>query len=118
MLRLGLGEPPLNYELAVKSVPILLKNAQVYFRAAAALAKRNGNADDEVKEAEVKEFTASALAGDTHMLLDLISLQPDAVRSIVEEMKDDGLLCGNSLRIVEELWFSSCAKNPRNEQMS
>ena len=92
LLRLHLGETPLHYDLAIKSASTLLKNAEVYFRGAAALAKSNEDAEDELKEAEVKEAIVMALADDPHRLSLLIKLHRDAVGAIVEEMKDEGLL--------------------------
>ena len=92
LLRLHLGEAPLNYDLAIKSASTLLKNAEVYFRGAAALAKSNEDAQDEYKEAEVKEAIVMALADDPQKLSMSIKLQRDVVGAIVEEMKDEGLL--------------------------
>ena len=92
LLRLHLGEAPLNYDLAIKSASTLLKNAEVYFRGAAALAKSSEDAAEEQKEAEVKEAIVLALADDAQKLSSLIKLQRDVVGAIVEEMKDEGLL--------------------------
>ena len=92
LLRLHLGEAPLNYDLAIKSASTLLKNAEVYFRGAAALAKSSEDAAEELKEAEVKEAIVMALADDPQKLSSLIKLQSDGVAAIVEEMKDEGLL--------------------------
>ncbi len=92
LLRLHLGEAPLEYDLAIKSASTLLKNAEVYFRGAAALAESNEDAADEQKEAEVKEAIVMALADDPQRLSLLIKLQRDVVGAIVEEMKDEGLL--------------------------
>ena len=92
LLRLHLGEAPLKYDLAIKSASTLLKNAEVYFRGAAALAKSNEDAADELKEAEVKEAVVMALADDPQKLGLLIKLQRDAIGAIVQEMKDEGLL--------------------------
>ena len=92
LLRLHLGEAPLNYDLAIKSASTLLKNAEVYFRGAAALANSNEDAADEQKEAEVKEAIVTALADDPQKMSLLIKLQRDAVGTMVEEIKDEGLL--------------------------
>lgn len=92
LLRLHLGEAPLNYDLAIKSASTLLKNTEVYFRGAAALAKSSEDAAEEWKEAEVKEAIVMALADDLQKLSELIKLQRDVVGAIVEEMKDEGLL--------------------------
>ena len=92
LLRLHLGEAPLNYDLAIKSASTLLTNAEVYFRGAAALAKSSEDAAEEQKEAEVKEAIVLALADDPQKLSSFIELQRDVVGAIVEEMKDEGLL--------------------------
>ena len=98
--RLRLGEAPLKYELTIKSVPTLLKNAEVYYRGAAALGSRSGGAKDEQKEAEVKEVIAAGLAGATQRFLSLLALEKDAVESVVEDMKDEGLLGPESLKSI------------------
>ena len=92
LLRLHLGEAPLNYDLAIKSASTLLKNAEVYYRGAAALAKSSEDAAEEQKEAEVKEAIVMALADDPQKLSSLIKLQRDVVGATVEEIKDEGLL--------------------------
>lgn len=92
MLRLQLGEAPLNFDLAMKSMPTLLKNAEVYYRGAGTLAKRSKIDADEQNEAEVKAALAAALADDTQRLTVLIKQQRGFVEMIVEEMKDESLL--------------------------
>ncbi|KAL2048507.1 hypothetical protein N7G274_000419 [Stereocaulon virgatum] len=98
LLRLHLGEAPLRYDLAIKSAPTLLSNSGVYFRGAATLAKRKGGADDERKEAEVKEAIALALADDSEKLTSLTKSQRDLVGMTMEEMSDEGLLGEQSLQ--------------------
>lgn len=92
LLRLHLGHEPLNYSLAVKSAPTLRKNAEVYFRGAANLAKKDVGTEEEQKEAEVKQSIVAGLAGDIEKLSFLVKTQRDLIESIVEEMRDDGLL--------------------------
>lgn len=92
LLRLHLGDAPLNYDLAVKSAPTLLKNAEIYFRGAANLAKREVGTEEEQNEAEVKQSIVAEFAGDTETLSLLVKTRRGLVESIVEEMRDDGLL--------------------------
>lgn len=99
LLRLRLGDAPLKYDLAAKSAATLLKNAEVYFRGAANLAKRDPAAaeEEEQKEAEVKYAIVAGLAGDVEKLLLLLRTQRELVESITKEMRDDGLLGEESL---------------------
>ena len=104
LLRLHLGDAPLRYDLAVKSAPTLLKNAEVYFRGAANLAKRDVTAEEEQNEAEVKQSVVAGLAGDTEKLPLLVKNQRGLVESIVKEMKEDGLLGEESLQKIESIF--------------
>ena len=104
LLRLFLGEAHLRYDLAIKSASTLLKNAEVYFRGAAALAKSSEDAADELKEAEVKEAIVMALADDPQRLSLLIKAQWKEVGAIVKEMKDEGLLGDEALQKIEVLF--------------
>lgn len=104
LLRLHLGDAPQNYDLAVKSAPILLKNAEVYFRGAANLAKKDVGTEEEQKEAEVKQSIAAGLAGDTEKLSLLIRSGRDLVESIAEDMRDDGLLSEESLKKIGSMF--------------
>ncbi len=104
MLRLRLGEAPLKYDLAQKSMPTLLKNAEVFYHGAGALAKRSKDDEEEQNEAEVKEALAAALAGDTQKLMMLIKLKRDPVETTAEEMKDEGLLGEEGLQKLGELF--------------
>ena len=104
LLRLHLGEAPLNYDLAIKSASTLLKNAEVYFRGAVALATSNEDAAEEQKEAEVKEAIVMALADDPQKLSSLIKLQRDVVGAMVEEMKDEGFLGEGALQKLRMLF--------------
>ena len=98
LLRLHLGESPLTYNLAVKSAPTLLRNAEVYFRGVANSAKRDMGIEEVQSEAEVKQSIAAGLAGDTEKLSLLVKTRRDLVESIVEEMRDDGLFGEESLQ--------------------
>lgn len=105
MLRLHLGEAPLCYDLAIKSMPTLVKNAAVYYRGASNIAKRSKDDEEEQKEAEVKEAVTFALTGDTKSLTALIKLDREHAMEIFEEMKDESLLGEESFRKVESLFL-------------
>ena len=98
LLRLHLGDAPLNYDLAVKSAPTLLKNSEVYFRGAANLAKKEVSAEEEQNEAEVKQSVVAALAGNSETLSFLVKTRRELVQSITTEMTDDGLLGEENLQ--------------------
>lgn len=104
MLRLRLGEAPLKYDLAVKSMPTLLKNAEVFYRGAAALAKKSKDNGEEQKEAEIKEATAAALAGETQRLTSLMESEPILVEAIAEEMREEGLLGEEGVLRISKLF--------------
>ena len=103
LLRLHLGDAPLKYDLAVKSTPTLLKNAEIYFRGAANLAKKDVAAEEEQIEAEVKQSLVAGLAGDTEKLSLLVKTRRDLVESIVMEMRDDGLVGEECLQRINSM---------------
>ncbi len=103
MLRLRLGDAPLRYDLAVKSMPTLLKNAETYYRGAGTLAKRSQDDEEEQNEAEIKEALTAALAGETQRFAKLIKLRRDSVGTIVEEMRDEGLLGEQGMQELQNL---------------
>ena len=104
LLRLYLGEAPLKYDLAIKSAPTLLKNAEIYFRGAANLAKRDVSAEEEQNEAEVKQSIVAGLIGDAEKFSLLVKSQRDLVESIAKEMRDEGLLGEDSLQRIESMF--------------
>lgn len=112
LLRRGLARRPLLYDVAVRSAATLLRNAEVYYRGAAAVARServtyyNGDdVDDEDVELEAlaKEAVACALRGDDSKV---DSLQAGTERggrglgigNVVDEMRDEGLVGGDELR--------------------
>lgn len=100
LLRLHLGDAPLNYDLAVKSTSTLLKNAEVYFRGAATLAKGEVRTEEEEDEAKAKQSIVAGLAGDTEKLSLLVKTRRDFIESILEEMRDEGLLGDECLQKI------------------
>ena len=103
LLRFHLGEAPLKYGLAAKSAPTLLKNAEVYFRGAVNLAKKDVAAEEEQNEAEVKQTLVLGLAGDAENLALLVKTKRDLVESVVTEMRDEGLLGEESLQKIRSM---------------
>lgn len=104
LLRLHMGGALLNYDLAIKSAPTLLKNAKVFFRGAANLAKRDVGTEEEQNEADVKESIVAGLEGDTKKLLLSAKTRRNLVESIVGEMRDDGLLGEESLQKIGSIF--------------
>ncbi|KAI9771896.1 MAG: hypothetical protein M1840_001666 [Geoglossum simile] len=90
MLRFRLGQSPNSCELAQRNSEILLKNAGVYYKGAAGLA-RNMRIIDEAVEAEVKEMVAKGVGGDELALRALKHSLKDH-GEILEEMVEEGLL--------------------------
>ncbi|KAL8659104.1 MAG: hypothetical protein Q9202_007279 [Teloschistes flavicans] len=91
MLRRRLGAAPWNYDLAIRSASTLLKNAEIYYRGAARLAKAE-TARDEEEEASGKEAIVAALAGDLRRLQERVDAEVKTVREIMDDTVDDGLL--------------------------
>ncbi|CRG86652.1 hypothetical protein PISL3812_03662 [Talaromyces islandicus] len=90
MSRWRLAGPPWNYKVAQEYAATLLKNAQTFYRGAAALARRDGAAEEQ--EASCKEAFAAALAGDESKLKQLKSAGSDKVLTVVQDMVEDGLV--------------------------
>lgn len=103
MLRLRMGEAPLRYDLAIKSMPTLVRNAEVYYRAAGALAKQSKSDEEEQKEAEIKEAIAAALGGDAQRLTTLIASRKESFQGTAQEMREEGLLGEEALQKLDGL---------------
>ena len=104
LLRLRLAEAPCLYDLAIKSMPTLLKNAEVFYRSAGNLAKQSKDDEESQRDAESKGAIVAALNGDAQGLLDAIKTQRDYAEAIVGEMRDENLLGDESLRKIENLF--------------
>ncbi|KAL9596951.1 MAG: hypothetical protein Q9219_005462 [cf. Caloplaca sp. 3 TL-2023] len=91
MLRRRLGGDPANLELALKSEPTLLKNAEISYRGAARLAKVD-TAIEEEEEALTKEAITASLSGDQSKLpLKTVPIR-SKILEIIEDMVEEGLL--------------------------
>lgn len=90
MNRWRLGTAPWEYAMAQKNGALLLRNAQTYYRGAAALAKRDGAAE-EARDGTCKEAFAAAFDGQKTKLEQLKVGAPKELLAVAEEMVDDGL---------------------------
>lgn len=106
--RFRLGQEPWNYEPAQNNGPTLLKNAQTYYRGAAALARRDG-AEEEEWEGVAKQAIAAAIAGDDQLVLDVVrtGIPSGKLGNLRDDMIEDGLLDGTW---DLEASISSCRK--------
>ncbi|OKL59707.1 hypothetical protein UA08_05139 [Talaromyces atroroseus] len=91
MARWHLGRPPWNHAAAHENAATLLKNAQTYYRGAAALARRDGDSEQE-KEGSCKEALVAALAGDKSKLNQLKSADAEKAFAIMQDMVEDSLV--------------------------
>lgn len=99
LMRLNLREPPLNYDLAVKSAPTLLGNAALYYRMAGREAGVRGrSAKEEAEEAYLKGMVVACLEGKREQAVS--EARKAELRDWVAEMLGEGLLGGQA---VEEL---------------
>ena len=91
LMRCALGKGPYPHELAAKSTPTLMKNAEIYYRGAAKLGQNTG-ATEEEREALVKEAVVAKLCGNPEKYTSLLGKDPDLTLEIVKDMQDDYLL--------------------------
>jgi hypothetical protein len=91
LLRYQLSQPPAEYEVAAKNAEQLLKNAAVYYRGAAGLARNSGIKDQEVN-GTVMEALANAMRGQNDTLAQLLRTEPESTGKVLEGAVDDGLL--------------------------
>ena len=96
LMRYGLSKGGLPYELAAKSAPTLVKNAEVYYRGAAKLAQASGAVEEE-QEALVKEAVVTKLLGDPEKLRSLLNKDKESIMEIVRDMQDEFLLYPDDL---------------------
>ena len=99
LLRYRLAETPASFDVAIKSAATLIKNAEIYYRGSARLARNEGAVDEEL-EASVKEAIAASIAGNAGKLSELLSGQTEAVPEIIEDMRDEGLLSKESVALI------------------
>ncbi|KAL8733862.1 MAG: hypothetical protein Q9166_001850 [cf. Caloplaca sp. 2 TL-2023] len=91
LLRRQLGAAPTSYDIALKSSSTLLKNAEIYYRGAAKLAKAEAAAEEDM-EALIKEAVVAALMGDSGKLRERLNNDRIRVQEIVEDMREECLI--------------------------
>ncbi|KAJ5794521.1 Tetratricopeptide-like helical [Penicillium paradoxum] len=96
MQRWRLGRAPWNHAMAKQNGAMLLRNAQTYYRGAAALARREGAADEE-RDGTCKEAIAAAIEGQTTKLDQLKTTVLQQVVAVAQDMVEDGLVDGREL---------------------
>lgn len=88
--RWRLGSAPWEYAMAQQNGSLLLRNAQTYYRGAAALARRDGAAEER-RDGTCKEAFAAGLEGQKDKLMQLRRAAPKELLAVAEDMMDDGL---------------------------
>lgn len=96
MQRWRLGREPWNYAMAAQNGPTLLRNAQTYYRGAAALARRDGEADAE-REGSCKEAIAAALEGQGTKLDQIKATSLEQLIAVAQDMVEDGMVEGTDM---------------------
>lgn len=91
MNRWRLGFTPWNFPMAQQNASILIRNAQTYYRGAAALARRDGVVEDE-RDGSCKEALAAAMDGQKGKLEQLKATASKDLLAVAEDMVDDGLV--------------------------
>ncbi|KAL8683268.1 MAG: hypothetical protein Q9186_000770 [Xanthomendoza sp. 1 TL-2023] len=99
LLRRRLGQAPTSYDIALKSASTLLKNAEIYYRGAARLAKAEGAIDEEA-EALTKEAVVAVFLGDQSRLRERVLVERSSVQEVVEDMIEEGLVLEEDIRLL------------------
>lgn len=77
----------------------LLRNAQTYYRGAAALARREGSGDEE-RDGTCKEAIAAAIEGQKEKLAQLKSTAPKELLVVAEDMVEEGWVNGPDMEAL------------------
>ncbi|KAJ5745580.1 Tetratricopeptide-like helical [Penicillium odoratum] len=96
MHRWRLGTDPWNHAIAKQNGAMLVRNAQTYYRGAAALARRDGAAEEE-RDGLYKEAIAAALGGENSKLDQLKAGGLEKLIGVAQDMVEDGLVEGTVL---------------------
>ncbi|KAJ5562384.1 hypothetical protein N7535_003163 [Penicillium sp. DV-2018c] len=96
MHRWRLGRAPWNHTMAKQNGAMLLRNAQTYYRGAAALARREGAAEEE-RDGTVKEAIAAAIEGQSTKLDQVKTTVLQQVVAVAQDMVEDGMVDGREL---------------------
>ncbi|KAI4141020.1 MAG: hypothetical protein LQ341_003635 [Variospora aurantia] len=97
MHRRNLGSAPSAYDIAVKSAPTLLKNAEIFYRGAAKVANVEAAHEEEV-EASNKEAVVAGLSGSLNRLQEKADGGKAGVQEIVGDMVEEGLLSQDDIQ--------------------
>lgn len=96
MHRWRLGRAPWNHTMAAQNGATLLRNAQTYYRGAAALARRDGEADAE-REGSCKEAISAALEGQRTKLDQIKAASLEQLIAVAQDMVEDGMVEGTDM---------------------
>lgn len=91
MQRWRLGRAPWNHAVAAQHGATLLRNAQTYYRGAAALARRDGETEAE-RDGSCKEAIAAALAGQRTKLDQIKTTSLEQLIAVAQDMVEDGMV--------------------------
>jgi hypothetical protein len=91
MQRWRLGRTPWNHAMAAQNGATLLRNAQTYYRGAAALAHRDGEAEAE-RDGSFKEAIAAALEGQRTKLDQIKASSLEQLITVAQDMVEDGMV--------------------------
>lgn len=94
--RWRLGTAPWNHPMAQQNGAMLLKNAQTYYRGAAALARRDGAAEEE-RDGSHKEAIAAAIEGQMDKLQQLKAASLEQLVAVAQDMVEDGMVEGTAM---------------------
>lgn len=95
--RWRLGRAPWDLALANENAPILLKNAQTFYRGGSAIARRDGWTEEE-REGAVKEALAKAFSGDIAQIQELLANAREDVMRTAEEVVEEGLVANEDMQ--------------------
>lgn len=99
MSRWRLGFPPWEHSTAQQYGVTLLRNAQTYYRGAAALARRDGSSD-ELRDGTCKEAIAAAIEGQKEKLAQLKGTAPKELLLVAEEIVEEGWVIGPDMEAL------------------
>lgn len=99
MSRWRLGFPPWEHGMAQQYGATLLRNAQTYYRGAAALARREGSGDEE-RDGTCKEAIAAAIEGQKEKLAQLKGTASKELLVVAEDMVEEGWVNGPDMETL------------------
>ncbi|KAJ5698301.1 hypothetical protein N7462_000306 [Penicillium macrosclerotiorum] len=96
MHRWRLGRAPWDHAMAQQHGAVLIRNAQTYYRGAAALARRDGAVEEE-RDGSFKEAIAAAVEGQKTKLDQLKEASLEQLMAVAQEMVEDGMVQGTDM---------------------